>query len=153
MGEIGERSGAVLGAGAGGQGPPRSAREGARVSKCAPGPRGTGARGTGATGTEARVCSQRAGGGGEPGGGAEKRRPRAPGRERASSPGPASPRTSERTAWTPPRPPPRTSERASAQPVPAPAPLACQSRPPPRRLPESRPRRAGRTDVKLPYEY
>lgn len=70
-------------------------------------------RGTGAPGTEARVCSQRAGGRGEPGGGAEKRRPRAPGRERASSPGPASPRTSERTAGTLPRPPPRTSERTA----------------------------------------
>lgn len=50
MGESGERSGAVLGEGARGQGPPRSAREGARVSKCAPGPtgdRGAGDRGAG----------------------------------------------------------------------------------------------------------
>lgn len=102
-------------------------------------PRGTGARGTGAPGTEARVCSQSAGAAGSPG--AERKRG-----------GPEPPGGSERLAPVP-RPRERASEQASAQPAPAPAPLACQSRPPPRRLPESRPRRAGRTDVKLPYEY
>lgn len=83
--------------------------------------------------------AERKRGGPEPPGGRERLAPVPRPRERASAlPGP-------RRA--------RPRERASAQPVPAPAPLACQSRPPPRRQPESRPRRAGRTDVKLPYEY
>lgn len=62
MGESGKRSGAgaVLGARAGGQGPPRSAREGARVSKCAQGPagdRGAGDRSAGDRGAGVQPAS------------------------------------------------------------------------------------------------